>query len=110
MNFRLLKPKHMEMTMTMNNNYIKRLIFSFLAVALIAVPSTVFAAVPDGVKKDLLERVKRSILKDASGATGLKGAVMAPLLIACSPGPETLFKGPLRSAQRIPVNSPWKRI
>ncbi len=78
MNFRLLKPKHMEMTMTMNNNYIKRLIFSFLAVALIAVPSTVFAAVPDGVKKDLLEKGKKVYFKRCVWCHGIEGGGDGP--------------------------------
>jgi len=78
MNFRLLKPKHMEMTMTMNNNYIKRLIFSFLAVALIAIPTTVFAAVPDGVKKDLLEKGKKVYFKRCVWCHGIEGGGDGP--------------------------------
>ena len=78
MNFRLLKPKHMEMTMTMNNNYIKRLIFSFLAVALIAIPTTVFAAVPDGVKKDLLEEGKKVYFKRCVWCHGIEGGGDGP--------------------------------
>ena len=68
----------MEMTMTMNNNYIKRLIFSFLAVALIAVPSTVFAAVPDGVKKDLLEKGKKVYFKRCVWCHGIEGGGDGP--------------------------------
>jgi hypothetical protein len=41
----------MGMKMTKNTNKIKRLIFSFLAVALIAIPTSAFAAMPDPIKK-----------------------------------------------------------
>ena len=68
----------MEMTMTMNNNYIKRLIFSFLAVALIAIPTTVFAAVPDGVKKDLLEEGKKVYFKRCVWCHGIEGGGDGP--------------------------------
>ena len=68
----------MEMTMTMNNNYIKRLIFSFLAVALIAIPTTVFAAVPDGVKKDLLEKGKKVYFKRCVWCHGIEGGCDGP--------------------------------
>ncbi|SVB80119.1 uncharacterized protein METZ01_LOCUS232973, partial [marine metagenome] len=68
----------MEMTMTMNNNYIKRLIFSFLAVALIAVPSTVFAAAPDAVKKDLLEKGKKVYFKRCVWCHGVEGGGDGP--------------------------------
>ena len=68
----------MEMTMTMNNNYIKRLIFSFLAVALIAIPTTVFAAVPDGVKKDLLEKGKKVYFKRCVWCHGIEGGGDGP--------------------------------
>jgi hypothetical protein len=40
----------MGMTMTKNSNYIKRLILSFLALALITVPSMALAAAPDMIK------------------------------------------------------------
>jgi len=49
----------METTMTKNNNYIKRLILSFLAVALIAVPGAALAGQPTPVNKDLLEKGKK---------------------------------------------------
>ena len=51
LNLTVTKPKHMEMTMTKNNNYIKRLILSFLALALIAVPGAALAGMPDPIKK-----------------------------------------------------------
>jgi len=68
----------MGMTMTKNNNYIKRLILSFLAVALIAVPATVFAAVPDGVKKDLLEKGKKVYFKRCVWCHGIEGGGDGP--------------------------------
>ena len=78
MYFRLLKPKHMGMTMTKNNNYIKRLIFTFLAVALIAVPSAALAAVPDAVKKDLLEKGKKVYFKRCVWCHGVEGGGDGP--------------------------------
>ncbi len=77
MNFRLLKPKHMEMTMK-NNNYIKRLILSFLAVALIAVPGTALADVPDAIKKDLLEKGKKVYFKRCVWCHGVEGGGDGP--------------------------------
>jgi mono/diheme cytochrome c family protein len=77
MNFRLLKPKHMEMTMT-NNNYIKRLILSFLAVALIAVPGAALAGAPDAVKKDLLEKGKKVYFKRCVWCHGVEGGGDGP--------------------------------
>jgi len=77
MNFRLLKPKHMEMTMT-NNNYIKRLILSFLAVALIAVPGTALAGVPDAIKKDLVEKGKKVYFKRCVWCHGVEGGGDGP--------------------------------
>ena len=96
--------------MTKNTNFIKRLIFSFLVVALMAVPGVALAqSMPDAIKKDMLETGKRSILKDASGVMGLRGAEMALLLTACSPGPETSSRVLSRSALRIQVSSQWKQ-
>ena len=63
MNLTVTKPKHMEMTMTKNNNYIKRLILSFLAMAMIVIPGTALAAMPDPIKKDLLEKGKKVYFK-----------------------------------------------
>ena len=49
------------MTMTKINNYIKRLIMSFLAMAMIVIPGTALAAMPDPIKKDLLEKGKEGL-------------------------------------------------
>jgi DMSO reductase family type II enzyme heme b subunit len=68
----------MGMTMTKNNNYIKRLIFSFLAVALIAVPSAAFATVPDAVKTDLLEKGKKVYFKRCVWCHGVEGGGDGP--------------------------------
>ncbi len=87
----------MEMTMTNNYYYIKRLIFSFLAVALVAIPTSVFAAMPDPIKKDMLETGKKFISKDAYGVMGLRGAEMALLLTDCSPDQGILSREHLRS-------------
>jgi len=67
----------MEMTMT-NNNYIKRLIMFFLAVALFAAPGAVFAGVPDGVKKDLLEKGKKVYFKRCVWCHGVEGGGDGP--------------------------------
>jgi mono/diheme cytochrome c family protein len=67
----------MGMTMT-NNNYIKRLILSFLAVALIAVPGTALAALPDAVKKDLLEKGKKVYFKRCVWCHGVEGGGDGP--------------------------------
>jgi len=78
MNFRLLKPKHMGMTMT-NNNYIKRLILSFLAVALFAVPGAALAEqAPDAIKKDLLEKGKKVYFKRCVWCHGVEGGGDGP--------------------------------
>ena len=77
LNLTVTKPKHMEMTMT-NNNYIKRLIMFFLAVALFAAPGAVFAGVPDGVKKDLLEKGKKVYFKRCVWCHGVEGGGDGP--------------------------------
>jgi len=68
----------MGMTMTKNNNYIKRLIFSLLAVALIAVPTSVFAGAPDAVKKDMLETGKKVYFKRCVWCHGVEGGGDGP--------------------------------
>ena len=78
LNLTVTKPKHMEMTMTKNNNYIKRLILSFLAVVLIAVPGTAMAGVPDAVKKDLLEKGKKVYFKRCVWCHGVEGGGDGP--------------------------------
>ena len=77
-NLTVTKPKHMEMTMTKINNYIKRLIMFFLAVALFAAPGAVFAGVPDGVKKDLLEKGKKVYFKRCVWCHGVEGGGDGP--------------------------------
>ena len=77
LNLTVTKPKHMEMTMT-NNNYIKRLIMFFLALALFAAPGAVFAGVPDGVKKDLLEKGKKVYFKRCVWCHGVEGGGDGP--------------------------------
>ncbi len=68
----------MGMTMTKNNNY-KRLIFSFLAVALIAVPGVALAqTVPDAVKKDMLETGKKVYFKRCVWCHGIEGGGDGP--------------------------------
>ena len=62
MNLTVTKPKHMEIAM-ININYLKRMILSFLAVALIAIPGTALAGVPTPVNKDMLEKGKKVYFK-----------------------------------------------
>jgi len=64
--------------MNKNNNFIKRLIFSFLAVLMIAIPSTVIAAVPDAVKKDQLEKGKKVYFKRCVWCHGVEGGGDGP--------------------------------
>ena len=61
-----------------SNNYIKRLILSFLTVALIAVPGTALAALPDAVKKDLLEKGKKVYFKRCVWCHGVEGGGDGP--------------------------------
>lgn len=77
--FRLLKPKHMGMTMTKNTNCIKRLIFSFLVVALMAVPGAALAqSMPDAIKKDMLEVGKKVYFKRCVWCHGVEGGGDGP--------------------------------
>ncbi len=65
--------------MTTNDGPIKCLLFSFLtAVALMAVPSAVFAAPPDAVKQDLLEKGKKVYFKRCVWCHGVEGAGDGP--------------------------------
>ncbi len=66
------------MTMTKNSNYIKRLILSFLALALITVPSMALAAAPDLIKKDLLEKGKKVYFKRCVWCHGVEGGGDGP--------------------------------
>jgi len=68
----------METTMTKNNNYIKRLILSFLAVALIAVPGAALAEKPTPVNKDLLEKGKKVYFKRCVWCHGVEGGGDGP--------------------------------
>ena len=68
----------MEMTMTNNYYNIKRLIFSFLAVALVAIPTSVFAAMPDPIKKDMLETGKKVYFKRCVWCHGVEGGGDGP--------------------------------
>ena len=77
-NLTVTKPKHMEMTMTKINNYIKRLIMSFLAMAMIVIPGTALAAMPDPIKKDLLEKGKKVYFKRCVWCHGVEGGGDGP--------------------------------
>ena len=78
-NLTVTKPKHMEMTMTKNNNYIKRLILSFLAMAMIVIPGTALAGtVPDPIKKDMLEKGKKVYFKRCVWCHGVEGGGDGP--------------------------------
>ena len=68
----------MEMTMTKINNYIKRLIMSFLAMAMIVIPGTALAAMPDPIKKDLLEKGKKVYFKRCVWCHGVEGGGDGP--------------------------------
>jgi mono/diheme cytochrome c family protein len=68
----------MGMTMTKNSNYIKRLILSFLALALITVPSMALAAAPDMIKTDLLEKGKKVYFKRCVWCHGVEGGGDGP--------------------------------
>lgn len=61
-----------------NNNFIRRLVLSFLAAALIAVPGAAMAAVPDAVKKDLLEKGKKVYFKRCVWCHGVEGGGDGP--------------------------------
>ena len=92
LNLTVTKPKHMEMTMT-NKNYIKRLIMFFLAVALFATPGAVFAGVPDGVKKDLLEKGKKVYFKRCVWCHGVEGGGDGPSAERLYPRPRNFIQG-----------------
>ena len=78
-NLTVTKPKHMEMTMTKNNNYIKRLILSFLAMAMIVIPGTALAGTaPDPIKKDMLEKGKKVYFKRCVWCHGVEGGGDGP--------------------------------
>jgi len=68
----------MEKIMTINKNTIKRLIFALLAVALIGVPTSAFAAAPDAVKKNLLEKGKKVYFKRCVWCHGVEGGGDGP--------------------------------
>ncbi len=71
----------MVMTMTKNTNYIKRMVFSFLVVALIAVPGTgvvLAQTVPDAVKEDMLETGKKVYFKRCVWCHGIEGGGDGP--------------------------------
>ena len=78
-NLTVTKPKHMEMTMTKINNYIKRLIMSFLAMAMIVIPGTALAGTaPDPIKKDMLEKGKKVYFKRCVWCHGVEGGGDGP--------------------------------
>ena len=64
--------------MTKNTNNIKSVIFSVLAVALIAIPTSVFAAMPDPIKKDMLETGKKVYFKRCVWCHGVEGGGDGP--------------------------------
>lgn len=64
--------------MTKINNYIKRLIMSFLAMAMIVIPGTALAAMPDPIKKDLLEKGKKVYFKRCVWCHGVEGGGDGP--------------------------------
>ena len=78
LNLTVTKPKHMEMTMTKINNYIKRLIMSFLAMAMIVIPGTALAAMPDPINKDMLEKGKKVYFKRCVWCHGVEGGGDGP--------------------------------
>jgi mono/diheme cytochrome c family protein len=93
MNFRLLKPKHMEMIMT-NNNYIKRLILSFLAMAMIMLPGAALAAgVPDPINKDMLESGKKVYFKRCVWCHGVEGGGDGPAADRLFTRPRNFIQG-----------------
>lgn len=64
--------------MTKNINNIKRLIFSFLAVALMSIPGSALAAKPDAIKKDMLETGKKVYFKRCVWCHGVEGGGDGP--------------------------------
>ena len=83
----------MEMTMTKNNNYIKRLILSFLAMAMIVIPGTALAGTaPDPIKKDMLEKGKKVYFKRCVWCHGVEGG-------GDGPSAERLFTRPRNFSQ-----------
>ena len=64
--------------MTKINNYIKRLIMSFLAMAMIVIPGTALAAMPDPIKKDMLEKGKKVYFKRCVWCHGVEGGGDGP--------------------------------
>ena len=77
LNLTVTKPKHMEIAM-ININYLKRMILSFLAVALIAIPGTALAGVPTPVNKDMLEKGKKVYFKRCVWCHGVEGGGDGP--------------------------------
>jgi len=65
--------------MTKNTNCIKRLIFSFLVVALMVVPGAALAqSMPDAIKKDMLETGKKVYFKRCVWCHGVEGGGDGP--------------------------------
>ncbi len=79
--------------MTMNNNYIKRLILSFLAVLLMSLPATVFAVAPDPVNKDLLEKGKKVYFKRCVWCHGVEGGGDGPAADRLFTRPRNFIQG-----------------
>ncbi len=89
-----LKPKHMGMTMTKNTNCIKRLIFSFLVVALMAVPGAALAqSKPDAIKKDMLEAGKKVYFKRCVWCHGVEGGGDGPAADRLFTRPRNFIQG-----------------
>ena len=84
LNLTVTKPKHMELAMTKNINYLKRLILSFLAVALIAIPGTALAGAPTPVNKDMLEKGKKVYFKRCVWCHGAVSYTHLTLPTICS--------------------------
>ena len=64
--------------MTNNKNFLKRLVLAFLALALVAVPGTAFAAMPDPINKDMLEKGKKVYFKRCVWCHGVEGGGDGP--------------------------------
>lgn len=80
--------------MNKNSNYIKRLIFSFLTVALIAVPGVVLAqTVPDAVKEDMLETGKKVYFKRCVWCHGVEGGGDGPAADRLFTRPRNFIQG-----------------
>ena len=79
--------------MTNNKNILKRLVLSLLAVALIVVPGTALAAMPDPVNKERLEKGKKVYFKRCVWCHGVEGGGDGPAAERLYTRPRNFIQG-----------------